>query len=166
MSNKPLILWVEDEKRYVRDMIEELEDDGFAVKTVGTCNDFLRDMDRILTTADLIILDLWLPVGSKSAQENVPARFEGSNRNTERAIWIYQELCKRQAEQSSKIAVLVLSGNLDADTLDSLIREGLSEEHLCKKPAPFDVFVPKVERLAKDHFDKRTKGPKGRDEHS
>jgi hypothetical protein len=152
MSKKPLIVWAEDEKRYVKDIVDELKFLGADIWSIGTCNDLLRELDRVINSASLFILDLWLPVGTPSKKIAVPQHLASPSHNTERAVWMLNTLQERLRDNLLETPILVLSGNLDIDTIALLEEAGIPESRRWKKPATFDKFIACVVELAKlDH---------------
>lgn len=141
-----LIAWVEDAEPYVKDMIDELSERGHTVRVLGDCNSYIEDLKNIISESAVIILDLWLPLG---AGHRVPEGLRSDTKSTDRGVW----LCKRTVEGirdlRSNTRLIVLSGNLDLDTIARLTTDlRLQKEYINKKPVEFEPFIELVDRLA------------------
>jgi len=140
------IAWVEDAERYVRQMIDQLRELGHEVEVFEDCNSFLEKANAIAEESDVVILDLWLPVGEGG---KVPRSLYGDLKNTERGIWLFQQIRGTIQRLQSKAKVVILSGNLDVDTLRRLKNLGMQKPYLSKKPVAFGPFIEFVDRLAR-----------------
>ncbi len=144
-----VITWVEDEKSYIDDIIAELQDRGHNVTVLTDCGRLLEKLDEIVPTSDVIVLDLWLPVGGGSA---VPSNLRNSSKNTDRGLWLYGKVRDAISGVNASTSVVVLSGNLDFDTIQRLTKTyRLPKKYIFKKPVEFYEFVRFVDGLAGRH---------------
>lgn len=148
-----MITWVEDTQQYVQDMIDELECMGNSVDVIKDANTLIRRLPQIAKETHLVILDLWLPVGRG---DSIPLELRNKDRNTQRGLWLYQQVSDALSKTDREIQVLVLSGNLDVDTQKQLLSLGIKKELMLKKPVEFDTFISLVQKLAK-HGSKSSK---------
>ena len=134
------ILWAEDDAQYIEDFILELRDQhGLTCTVVRTCSELLSSLKSLDDETRVIILDLWLPIGPE--ERGIPANLKSSEKNTERGLWLCEEVLKSIKVNQLSTSVVVLSGNADANTIEELEKMGIPKRLRWKKPADFDPFL-------------------------
>lgn len=135
------ITWIEDAPKYIKSIIDELEDNGHMVRIIRDANTVMKQLRQVAKDSEVVILDLWLPTGSG---QRVPEELD----DTQRGIWLYQQIASAMSKRRDK-KIVVLSGNVDIDTIEMLMDALLVKpEYIWKKPAEFRSFVSFIEELA------------------
>jgi DNA-binding NtrC family response regulator len=137
-----LITWIEDTPRYVDPFIDEFKDAGHSVNVVHDCNSVLKQLHDSIVKSDIVVLDLWLPVGAGSL---VPHRY--ASNTSLRGVWLYSQIRDAAEKLHRSLPIVIMSGNLDVDTWEKLISQGIDESLLWKKPVQFDSFVDFISEL-------------------
>lgn len=136
-----LITWIEDLPSYVHEIVEEFLEQGHTVDIIKTANGLMGVIDTVIEHSDLVILDLWLPLGSGTA---VSKKLGPSSRG----IWLYEQLRTARAKSGRDVDIILLSGNLDNDVITELKECGAVAGELWKKPVG-EEFVSDVEARLK-----------------
>lgn len=164
-TQKLSVVWVEDEQQYIQGIITALNDEfdlisrdekqrhsrdiRIEMRVIRSCTEVLDEMENLLKDASVIILDLWLPSASPGEKNKVPNYLNANTANTARGIWLCEQVMKEVRKCERDIAILVMSGNLDTDTISSLERIGIPKDNRWKKPVEFDAFVARLVSMVK-----------------
>ena len=132
-----VIYWIEDKVQYLKGIVETFEEEGHKVRVIGNAGDVVARLEKIGSEADLVILDLWLPPGQERSLRQMT--------QGERGRWLYDKI---REELPKEREIVILSGNLDLDTIDAFEKKGLAAEFMKKKPIGFEEYVDFITNLA------------------
>lgn len=131
-----VIVWIEDQFQYINDIIDTFVDQGRQLQLIENANAVINRLDQICSEADVVILDLWLPLGDGG---RVPPMTD-----SERGQWLYDQIREKLPDEKP---IVILSGNLDIDTILTFQDKGLDSKFLKKKPVEFNEFVDFINHL-------------------
>ena len=137
------VTWIEDGPGYVKEFVQELELLGHTVTIIRNANALMGRLNKVVATSSIIVLDLWIPPGVG----NMVPKDLG---NTDRGIFLFEELQAKRKELGSKVDLVVLSGNLDNDTINRFLELGVKKNDLWKKPVGEEFFARLEQRLDKE----------------
>ncbi len=93
----------------------------------------------------MLIAELCLPLGEHDGVGiDVPVEFHSADQNIQRGLWLSQHLLQQKKKFHSTVPIIILSGNLDCDTIAMLETIGIPQSDRWKKPAEFDAFMKTI----------------------
>jgi DNA-binding response OmpR family regulator len=116
MSKK--ILWIEDDSDIIFGLMRPLTERGYKIHTIYSQREYFETKDKILSSFDLIVLDILLPEGHGKAPEE---KYTG--------LGILQHL---REQRKLDIPVVVLTAVSNPDVINKLRELGVKT--IMKKP--------------------------------
>lgn len=147
IPSKPSILWLDNDRPFVRSYAEALVERGAHVIVVRSAHEAWEQLRG--NEFDMIIIDIMIPLMPGDEIHDLSAENTLAGRAT--GLQFYRTL---QAEyEGREIAVLVLTVRIDSEIADAFTDAGLEEEEFATKVAlrRVDDFLIRINRLLQHH---------------
>jgi CheY-like chemotaxis protein len=141
------ILWLDDDRGYLKPYVEILEDYGYSVTTTAN----LLEAEELLKVGgyDLLILDVMIPTRSAAAE----ALYDPGETDTGYKTGLIFYKRTREILNDAQTRVLVTTVRLDDSIVDEFVQAGLPREYITTKMRlrRSPDFVTKVRALIGDN---------------